>query len=68
MREQPSFPVHPATVAREAIVGADHTVAGNDERDGIRAVRQAYSAAGKWLANSRRDRLIRRRGADGNLP
>ncbi len=68
VREEPSFPIESAAVAREMVVRAYHSMARNDERDGIHAVRQSHGTAGQWLADSRSDCLIHLRRANGNLP
>ena len=40
MRQQPPFPVHSSSIAREVAVGADNAVTGNDDGYGIACVGQ----------------------------
>src|SRR3954464_5642465 len=57
-----------AGVAGEGAVGADHPVAGDDDRDGVAAVGQADRAGGGvGLAEPLRDRAVRRGVAVADL-
>src|SRR6266849_8997975 len=50
-REQEPLAVHPAAVASQAAVGADHPMAGDHDRDRVPAVCQADCAGGRRLAD-----------------
>lgn len=42
--EKGTLAVEAAAIAREVARGADHPVAGHDDRDGVAPVRQSYGA------------------------
>src|SRR5438445_7983211 len=49
--EQPPFAIEPAAVAGQRPVRSDHTVAGDDDRDGIRAVGQPDRARAAYRSD-----------------
>ena len=59
--EQTAFAVDPPAVPGQIPVRADEPMAWDDDRDGILTVGCPNRASGEWLADSRRERAIRRR-------
>src|SRR3954470_13846588 len=53
--EQPAFPLEPTAVTGERAIRTDDAVAGNDDGDGIGAVRRADCTYGIRVANGPRD-------------
>src|SRR5262245_11434075 len=65
--EEELLPAQVAREAAEAAVARDHAVAGDDERDRVRAARLADGASGAWLAQRLRDARVRADLAAGDL-
>src|SRR5579864_6270062 len=66
MREQPALPREPAAIAGQGAVGADDAVAGDDDADRVRAVRQAHGAHRAGTTDLPRERAIGERLAAGD--
>src|SRR5690606_30755763 len=65
--EQPALAEEPAAVPRERAVGADHPVAGDDDADRVRAVREPDGAGRRRLPEARGKGAVGRRRAGRDL-
>src|SRR5882762_7644166 len=65
--EQSSLALQPASVAGQRSVGADHAVAGNDDRDRIAGVGEAHGARRRGMADAPRDLAVADGLAVGNV-
>src|SRR6516165_8470819 len=61
--EEPALAVETAAVAGQRTIRANDAVAGDDDRDGVGAVGEAYSADGRRTTDVLRDFAVRSRGA-----
>ena len=66
--EEPALAVKAATVAGERTVGADDAMAGDDDADGIRAVRETDRPDCFWAADTPCEFAVGDGGAEGDLP
>jgi hypothetical protein len=68
VRQQPALSLKAPTVAGQRAIGSDHAVAGHDNPNRIRSIRQPNCAYGGRPPNPLRELAIRDGGSAGNFP